>query len=243
MILANRRRIVQFSQIWAYILGAGSTLTHHPPVPACKYTNTCHVTSISVTAIRNVAMFCCGAEYVLLPASEPAFGLRFRPKAPRTSPEHSFGSRSCCCSSEPNRKIGCVPSEVWAHRVMAGSVGPPRSAPRRRSRTMKRGSPGAAHGFGEGDAPPTQLGHLGHQLVGEGLGAIQLLGRGRDLLGGELPHRALQEAGLTMAVALSDPSSFPMGARGGESRWRPGVQASTGSVALVAGQWPGKTAV
>ena len=54
----------------------------------------------------------------VLPASEPASG-SVSPNAPSRSPEHSFGSHSRFCSSLPNRYTGWVPSEVWAHSVIA----------------------------------------------------------------------------------------------------------------------------
>jgi hypothetical protein len=53
-----------------------------------------------------------------LPASEPASG-SVRPKAPSLAPEHRSGSSASFCASEPKRWIGCVPSDVWAHMVMA----------------------------------------------------------------------------------------------------------------------------
>jgi hypothetical protein len=51
------------------------------------------------------------------PASVPASG-SVSPKAASFSPAHSAGSQSRFCSSEPNQKIGVVPSEVWAASVM-----------------------------------------------------------------------------------------------------------------------------
>ncbi len=58
------------------------------------------------------------ARVRVLPASEPASG-SVSPNAPRRSPEHSRGSQSRFCASLPNKKTGCVPSEVCAHRVIA----------------------------------------------------------------------------------------------------------------------------
>ena len=53
-----------------------------------------------------------------LPASEPASG-SVSPNAPSLRPDVSSGSHSACCSALPNRKIGCVPSDVCAHMVIA----------------------------------------------------------------------------------------------------------------------------
>ena len=58
------------------------------------------------------------ARVRVLPASEPASG-SVSPNAPSRSPEHSCGSHSRFCSSDPNRYIGWVPSEVCAHSVIA----------------------------------------------------------------------------------------------------------------------------
>ncbi len=52
------------------------------------------------------------------PASEPAPG-SVRPNAASRFPDATSGSHSRFCSSEPNRKIGIVPSEVWAATVIA----------------------------------------------------------------------------------------------------------------------------
>jgi hypothetical protein len=52
------------------------------------------------------------------PASDPAPG-SVSPKAASRRPEARSGSHSRFCSSEPNRKIGIVPSEVWAPTVIA----------------------------------------------------------------------------------------------------------------------------
>jgi len=58
------------------------------------------------------------ARVCVLPASDPASG-SVSPNAPSCSPEHSLGSQSRFCSSEPNRYTGWVPSEVWAQTVIA----------------------------------------------------------------------------------------------------------------------------
>ena len=52
------------------------------------------------------------------PASEPAPG-SVSPKAPSTSPVHSFGSHWAFCSSVPKRKIGIAPSDTPASSVIA----------------------------------------------------------------------------------------------------------------------------
>ena len=57
------------------------------------------------------------ARVRVAPASEPASG-SVSPKAARRSPAQSAGSHSERCSSLPQRKIGIVPSEVWAASVM-----------------------------------------------------------------------------------------------------------------------------
>ena len=61
---------------------------------------------------------CRRARVRVAPASEPASG-SVRPKAPRRCPEHSCGSHSFFCCSEPYRYTGWVPSEVCAHTVIA----------------------------------------------------------------------------------------------------------------------------
>jgi hypothetical protein len=57
------------------------------------------------------------ARVRVAPASEPASG-SVRPKAARRSPAHSAGIHSRRCSSEPQRWIGIVPSDVCAASVM-----------------------------------------------------------------------------------------------------------------------------
>ena len=52
------------------------------------------------------------------PASEPASG-SVSPNAASRRPEARSGSQRSFCSSEPNRKIGIVPSDVCAATVIA----------------------------------------------------------------------------------------------------------------------------
>jgi hypothetical protein len=52
------------------------------------------------------------------PASEPAPG-SVSPNAASFCPEASSGSHCSFCSSLPKRKIGIVPSDVWAATVIA----------------------------------------------------------------------------------------------------------------------------
>ncbi len=52
------------------------------------------------------------------PASEPASG-SVSPNAASRLPDARSGSQRSLCSSEPNRKIGMVPSDVWAATVIA----------------------------------------------------------------------------------------------------------------------------
>ena len=48
--------------------------------------------------------------------------------------------------------------------------------------------------LGERDAHQPQLAHLRHQLVWEGLGAVELLGDGADLVAREVAHRVADQA-------------------------------------------------
>jgi hypothetical protein len=61
---------------------------------------------------------------------------------------------------------------------------------------LKARASGAADLFGEGDAHPAQRGHLGHDVVGEGVVAVELLRGGRHLGLRELTDGALQQFGL-----------------------------------------------
>ena len=61
-----------------------------------------------------------------------------------------------------------------------------------RDRVLQRAAAPAADLFRERDAHPAELAHLGHQLVREGLGAIELRRDRRDLADGELANRALE---------------------------------------------------
>ena len=65
-----------------------------------------HSPSLSSARVREAA------------ASDPAPG-SVRPKAASFFPEARSGSHSRFCSSVPKRKIGIVPSEVWAATVIA----------------------------------------------------------------------------------------------------------------------------
>ena len=58
-----------------------------------------------------------------LAASEPVFG-SVRPKQPRISPLHSFGSHSCFCSSVPQRWIDEHTSEVWTETTVRAEESP-----------------------------------------------------------------------------------------------------------------------
>ncbi len=58
------------------------------------------------------------ARVRVAPASDPAPG-SVSPNAPSLRPEARSGSQSRFCSSVPKRKIGIVPSEVWAATVIA----------------------------------------------------------------------------------------------------------------------------
>ena len=53
-----------------------------------------------------------------LPASLPASG-SVRPNAPSRRPLQRSGSQRSFCSSVPKSAIGCVPSDVCAHSVIA----------------------------------------------------------------------------------------------------------------------------
>ena len=119
-----------------------------------------------------------------LPASDPASG-SVRPKAPSFAPEHRSGRSASFCSCEPKRWIGCVPSDVWAHIVMA-TLESTRVSSSTASAYCSVVPPAAADLLGERDAHPPELAHLGHDLVGEALLPVELLGRGRDLLHGEV---------------------------------------------------------
>ncbi len=48
--------------------------------------------------------------------------------------------------------------------------------------------------LGEGDAHQAELAHLGHELVGEGLGPVELLGHRRDLVASEVANGVSDQA-------------------------------------------------
>ena len=61
-------------------------------------------------------------------------------------------------------------------------------------RVGERVGAAAAVLLGERDAHQPQLAHLRHELVGEGLGAVELLGDRRDLVAREVAHRVAEQA-------------------------------------------------
>ena len=125
------------------------------------------------------------------PASDPAPG-SVNPNAASFLPDARSGSHSCFCSSVPNRKIGIVPSEVCAATVIATD-----ESIRVSSSTAiayeSVSPPAAAVLLGNRDAHQAQLGHLGDEVVGEAVLAVELLGDRRDLLQREGAHRVADE--------------------------------------------------
>ena len=116
----------------------------------------------------------------VLPASDPASG-SVSPKAASLRPAQSSGSHSSFCSSVPQRWIGIVPSEVWAAIVIADrGVDPGQLLDR--ERVGERVGAAAAVLLRERDPHQPELAHLGDDLVGEALVAVELLGDRRDLL-------------------------------------------------------------
>ena len=95
--------------------------------------------------------------------------------------------------------MGWVPSEVWAQSVIATLES-----------TRVSSSTAIAYCSVEPPAPPTDSGkgipiqpsasHLGDDLVGKGLGPIELGGGRGDLGLGELADRALQQRGVVIEV-------------------------------------------
>ena len=85
-----------------------------------------------------------------------------------------------------------------------------------RQRVGERVGAAAAVLLGEGDAHQPELAHLRDELVGEGLGAVELLGDRRDLLAGEVADGVAQQPLLVGQLEVH---------RGGESR-KPGYAAA-----------------
>jgi hypothetical protein len=67
---------------------------------------------------------------------------------------------------------------------------------------LQRGAARAADILGERDAHPPQLPHPAHELVGEGLRAVELLGHRRDLLAREVADGLLELAGVVGQVEV-----------------------------------------
>ena len=78
-----------------------------------------------------------------------------------------------------------MPSDVWAHIVMA-TLESTRVSSSTASAYCSVVPPAPADLLGERDPHPPELAHLGHDLVGEALLAVELLGHRRDLLHGEV---------------------------------------------------------
>ena len=127
-----------------------------------------------------------------LPASEPASG-SVSPKAPSLAPAHRSGSSASFCSSRAEEVDRLRPQRrVRAHRDRHARVHARELLDRQR--VLQRRAAGAADLLGERDAHPPELAHLGHDLVGEALLAVELLGdrrapparrsRGRSAAGG-----------------------------------------------------------
>jgi hypothetical protein len=74
-----------------------------------------------------------------------------------------------------------------------------------RQRVLQCGAAGPADVLGERDPHPAQLAHPAHELVGEGLRAVELLGDRRDLLAREVANGLLELAGVVGQVEVHGP--------------------------------------
>ena len=139
----------------------------------------------------------------VLPASDPASG-SVRPKAASRFPAVS--------SRKPVALLLVGAPEVDRHRAQRGVRGD-RDAHRRvdpgqlldRERVRERVAAATAVLLRERDAHQPELAQLGHDLVGEPLLAVELLGDRRDLLPREVPHGGLDQLllGAEVEVHLS----------------------------------------
>ena len=124
-------------------------------------------------------------------------------------------------SRQPFALLLVRPPEVDRHRPQRG-VGRHRDADRgvHPGQLLDRQGVGEGVGaaapvlLGEGDTHQPQLAHLGDDLVGEGLGPVELLRDRRDLGPGELPNRVAKQPLLVAQLEIHDQAAGPPRATG-----------------------------
>ena len=126
-----------------------------------------------------------------LPASDPASG-SVRPKAPSFAPGGQLRQPLLLLllrAEEVDRLR--AQRRVRAHRDRHARVDARELLDGERVCSVS--PPAAAVLLGERDPHQPELAHLGHDLVGEALLAVELLGHGRDLLLGEVADGLLEQ--------------------------------------------------